>query len=56
MIEQRAARHAYQRFWYSVRQRPHANAKSCGEHHGFARFDGHLQRFLEPLLARLVQK
>ena len=48
MIEQRAARHADQRLRHPVRQRTHAHTEACGEHHGFAGFDGHFLNFLEP--------
>ncbi|MGY4347193.1 hypothetical protein ACVWXM_003660 [Bradyrhizobium sp. GM7.3] len=41
MVEQRLAGHRNHRFRHLVRQRTHAQAEPCGEHHGFGRFDGH---------------
>jgi len=42
MIEQGAAGHLHEGFGHSVRQRPHAQAETGGEDHGFGGLDGHL--------------
>ena len=41
MIEQGLAGHRDHGLRHPLRQRPHTQAETCGEHHGFGRFDGH---------------
>ena len=45
MIEQRAAGDAHQRLRHLVGQRPHAQAETGGEDHGFGGLDGHFRNF-----------
>ena len=53
VIEQRLARHAHQRLWHPVGQRPHAQAETGGEDHGFGGFDGHFRSFSKPICSQL---
>ena len=48
MVEQRPACHAHQRLWHPVGQRPHADAETGGEDHGFGGLDGHFKNFSNP--------
>ena len=45
MVEQRLAGDAHQRLRHLVGQRPHAQAETGGEDHGFGGFDGHFGNF-----------